>query len=46
MKVKDTFRAFKHHVLWDPLKEAGTADLTADVDFGYLRQHVQDKGEN
>lgn len=35
----DTFRAFKQHKLHDPLKEPGTADLTADVDFAALK-HV------
>lgn len=33
----DTFRAFKEHKLHDPLKEPGTADLTADVDFAALK---------
>ena len=37
-KVRDTFRAFKNHKLTDPLKDVGFADLTADVDFGYLKQ--------
>ncbi|CAL1541638.1 unnamed protein product [Lymnaea stagnalis] len=35
-----TFRAFKNHQLHDPLEEPGTADLTADVDFSYLKQFV------
>lgn len=34
----DTFRAFSHHSLHNPLIEPGTADLTADVDFSYLRK--------
>lgn len=34
----DTFRAFKAHKLHDPLAEPGTADLTADVDFSFLRR--------
>lgn len=42
-KYRDTFRAFRHHELWDPLKEPGTADLTADVDFGYLKRQIGDK---
>jgi NADH dehydrogenase [ubiquinone] 1 alpha subcomplex assembly factor 7 len=42
-KVKDTFRAFKDHKIWDPLKEPGSADLTADVDFGYIRKQVEEK---
>ncbi|XP_005105434.1 protein arginine methyltransferase NDUFAF7, mitochondrial [Aplysia californica] len=34
----DTFRAFKRHKLHeDPLSEPGSADLTADVDFSYLK---------
>ncbi|XP_044763454.1 protein arginine methyltransferase NDUFAF7 homolog, mitochondrial [Coccinella septempunctata] len=34
----DTFRAFKQHKLHDPLVQPGTADLTADVDFGRLKE--------
>lgn len=34
----DTFRAFKRHRLHDPLVEPGTADLTADVDFGDVKR--------
>ncbi|XP_013781570.1 protein arginine methyltransferase NDUFAF7, mitochondrial-like [Limulus polyphemus] len=37
----DTFRAFRRHALHDPLCEPGTADLTADVDFSYLKKLVQ-----
>ncbi|KAK7104723.1 protein arginine methyltransferase NDUFAF7, mitochondrial-like [Littorina saxatilis] len=37
----DTFRAFKQHELHDPLVEPGAADLTADVDFAYLKQCVE-----
>ncbi len=40
---RDTFRAFRDHQIWDPLKEPGTADLTADVDFGYLKRQIKDK---
>ncbi|RWS30832.1 hypothetical protein B4U80_05483, partial [Leptotrombidium deliense] len=40
---RDTFRAFREHTLWNPLKEPGTADLTADVDFAALKSHVSDK---
>lgn len=40
---RDTFRAFKDHEPWPPLKDPGTADLTADVDFGYLKRHLADK---
>ncbi|KAK9511470.1 hypothetical protein O3M35_000118 [Rhynocoris fuscipes] len=39
----DTFRAFKRHSLHDPLVDPGTADLTADVDFSYLRKVTADK---
>ncbi|XP_076042623.1 protein arginine methyltransferase NDUFAF7, mitochondrial [Oratosquilla oratoria] len=39
----DTFRGFKNHQLHDPLCEPGSADLTADVDFSYLKQQVEDK---
>ncbi|XP_053204489.1 protein arginine methyltransferase NDUFAF7, mitochondrial-like [Panonychus citri] len=42
-KSRDTFRAFRDHNQWDPLKEPGSADLTADVDFGYLKRHVADQ---
>ncbi|XP_071550484.1 protein arginine methyltransferase NDUFAF7, mitochondrial isoform X1 [Panulirus ornatus] len=42
-KVSNTFRGFRNHVLHDPLCEPGTADLTVDVDFGYLKQQVQEK---
>lgn len=40
---RDTFRAFRGHQLWDPLKDPGTADLTADVDFGYLKTNINEK---
>ncbi|XP_025104336.1 protein arginine methyltransferase NDUFAF7, mitochondrial-like isoform X2 [Pomacea canaliculata] len=33
----DTFRGFQKHELHDPLLEPGSADLTADVDFSYLK---------
>lgn len=39
----DTFRAFKRQTLHDPLSEPGTADLTADVDFSYLKKMAQGK---
>ena len=41
---RDTFRAFKNHEAWHPLKDPGDADLTADVDFAYLKKHVANKG--
>lgn len=34
----DTFRGFKGHQLHDVLTAPGSADLTADVDFSYLRR--------
>lgn len=40
---RDTFRAFKDHESWPPLRGPGEADLTADVDFSYLKNHLRDK---
>ncbi|XP_062980361.1 protein arginine methyltransferase NDUFAF7, mitochondrial isoform X2 [Elgaria multicarinata webbii] len=37
----DTFRGFRGHKLHDVLLSPGTADLTADVDFSYLRRMAQ-----
>ncbi|KAL6095500.1 ndufaf7 [Pungitius sinensis] len=34
----DTFRGFKDHRLHDVLSSPGAADLTADVDFSFLRR--------
>ncbi|XP_004839359.1 protein arginine methyltransferase NDUFAF7, mitochondrial isoform X8 [Heterocephalus glaber] len=39
----DTFRGFCGHELHDVLIAPGTADLTADVDFSYLRRMAQGK---
>ncbi|XP_061183453.1 protein arginine methyltransferase NDUFAF7, mitochondrial-like [Saccostrea echinata] len=39
----DTFRGFKDHKLYDPLEKPGSADLTADVDFAYLKHCCGDK---
>ncbi|KAM6221375.1 LOW QUALITY PROTEIN: protein arginine methyltransferase NDUFAF7, mitochondrial [Rhynchocyon petersi] len=39
----DTFRGFCGHKLHDVLIAPGTADLTADVDFSYLRRMTQRK---
>ncbi|XP_072368067.1 protein arginine methyltransferase NDUFAF7, mitochondrial isoform X2 [Scyliorhinus torazame] len=39
----DTFRGFRGHQLHDVLTAPGTADLTADVDFSYLRQMTEGK---
>ncbi|XP_062857080.1 protein arginine methyltransferase NDUFAF7, mitochondrial [Trichomycterus rosablanca] len=38
----DTFRGFRKHKLHDVLVAPGTADLTADVDFSYLRRMAGD----
>ncbi|TSP57646.1 Protein arginine methyltransferase NDUFAF7, mitochondrial [Bagarius yarrelli] len=38
----DTFRGFKGHKLHDVLEAPGRADLTADVDFNYLRKMAGD----
>lgn len=45
-KQEGTFRAFKGHQLFDPLELPGTADLTADVDFSYLRKQCMDSGSS
>ncbi|NXX21086.1 NDUF7 methyltransferase, partial [Podargus strigoides] len=37
----DTFRGFRNHKLHHVLRAPGTADLTADVDFSYLRNMTQ-----
>ncbi|XP_062911644.1 protein arginine methyltransferase NDUFAF7, mitochondrial isoform X4 [Mobula hypostoma] len=39
----DTFRAFRGHQLHEVLTAPGTADLTADVDFSFLRQMTRGK---
>ncbi|XP_060686824.1 protein arginine methyltransferase NDUFAF7, mitochondrial isoform X2 [Hemiscyllium ocellatum] len=39
----DTFRGFRGHQQHDVLTTPGTADLTADVDFSYLRQMTKGK---
>jgi SAM-dependent MidA family methyltransferase len=45
--IKDTnlfmFKGFCGHKLHDVLTAPGTADLTADVDFNYLRRMAQGK---
>lgn len=38
-----TFKGFCGHQLHDVLIAPGTADLTADVDFSYLRRMAQGK---
>uniref|UniRef100_A0A182PTC9 Protein arginine methyltransferase NDUFAF7 n=1 Tax=Anopheles epiroticus TaxID=199890 RepID=A0A182PTC9_9DIPT len=37
----DTLRSFKNHKLHDPLHEPGCADLTVDVDFGFLKHFLE-----
>ncbi|XP_059841635.1 protein arginine methyltransferase NDUFAF7, mitochondrial isoform X1 [Hypanus sabinus] len=39
----DTFRAFRGHQLHEVLTAPGMADLTADVDFSFLRQMTRGK---
>lgn len=39
----DTFRGFKGHQIHDVLEAPGLADLTADVDFSYLRKMAGDQ---
>ncbi len=40
----DTLQAVKEHAYHDPLAEPGTADLTAHLDFGALREAARDAG--
>ncbi|KAK7016750.1 NADH dehydrogenase [ubiquinone] complex I, assembly factor 7 [Halocaridina rubra] len=40
--LPNTFRAFKNHTLHDPLCEPGSADLTSDVDFSFIKEQVQE----
>ncbi|OXU24182.1 hypothetical protein TSAR_001215 [Trichomalopsis sarcophagae] len=41
----DTFRAFRDHKQCDPLKDPGTADLTADVDFALLKKVAKESNK-
>lgn len=43
VSIRDTFRGFQNHQVVDPLIDPGTADLTADVDFSFLRSIVAKK---
>ena len=40
--AEDSFRAFKNHQIHDVLKDPGSADLTADVDFAYMRRQCSE----
>lgn len=40
---EDTLRAFQGHKLHDILKNPGSADVTADVDFNYLKEVAGDQ---
>jgi NADH dehydrogenase [ubiquinone] 1 alpha subcomplex assembly factor 7 len=40
-----SLQAFRQHKLHEPLVEPGSADLTADVDFSYLKEMAGDKGK-
>ncbi|XP_060564795.1 protein arginine methyltransferase NDUFAF7, mitochondrial-like [Ruditapes philippinarum] len=40
---EDTFRGFRNHELHDVLEDPGTADLTADVDFSYIKKQAGDR---
>jgi NADH dehydrogenase [ubiquinone] 1 alpha subcomplex assembly factor 7 len=37
-----TIQAFRNHKIVDVFQEPGSADLTANVDFGYLRESLSD----
>ncbi|KAJ2156921.1 hypothetical protein GGF46_004858 [Coemansia sp. RSA 552] len=41
----DTFRGIKHHKFAHPLGSPGSMDLTADVDFSFLRLAAKDKAQ-
>ena len=38
------FQAFKKHKLHEVLEDPGNADVTANVDFSYLRNATRGKG--
>ena len=38
------FQAFRDHKIVDVFEEPGSADLTANVDFAYLREAISDLG--
>lgn len=39
----NSLRAYKNHQLVDPLDSLGQIDLTADINFGYIKQILSDK---
>lgn len=39
----DTFRGFRKHMVVDPLENPGSSDLTADVDFAFLKTIGREK---
>ncbi|KAJ1966198.1 hypothetical protein GGI12_000220 [Dipsacomyces acuminosporus] len=41
----DTFRGIKKHKFANPLSSPGSMDLTADVDFSYLRYAAKDRAK-
>ncbi|VDN52973.1 unnamed protein product [Dracunculus medinensis] len=38
-----SLRAYKNHQLVNPLKNPGKQDITADIDFGYLRSLIEEQ---
>lgn len=38
-----SYQGFRNHKLHDVLVDPGSADLTADVDFSYIRSCTEDK---
>lgn len=45
MRVSAKSKAFKNHQIVDVFEKPGTADLTANVDFEYLREALAGTGE-
>lgn len=42
-RITPSLRAYRKHEVVDPLESPGETDITADVDFGYLRHILQDE---
>ncbi|PHZ13881.1 DUF185-domain-containing protein [Rhizopus microsporus ATCC 52813] len=40
-----TLRAIKNHKIIHPMSDPGTADLSADVDFAYLKQVIKERSD-